>query len=90
MNIELKSQTLADLEKLLEFRMPYGKYKGRFLADLPGPYLNWFARQGFPAGEIGRLLALAHEVDHNGLGELLNPLRKKKRPGLILSWPKHH
>lgn len=57
--------------------MPYGKYKGRLLADLPGNYLNWMARQGFPPGELGQLLALMHEIDHNGLTSLLDPLRKK-------------
>ncbi|WP_137919722.1 DUF3820 family protein [Hydrogenophaga sp. 2FB] len=65
-----------DLERLLTVEMPYGKYKGRCIADLPGNYLNWFARKGFPPGEIGRLLALMHEIDHNGLGELLTPLRR--------------
>lgn len=67
----------AELERLLTVEMPYGKYKGRLIADLPGNYLNWFAREGFPSGEIGRLLALMHEIDHNGLGELLTPLRRK-------------
>jgi hypothetical protein len=56
--------------------MPYGKYKGRLIADLPGNYLNWFARKGFPPGEIGLLLALMQELDHNGLSGLLAPLRK--------------
>ena len=56
--------------------MPYGKYKGRLIADLPGHYLNWFAREGFPRGELGKLLALLHELDHNGLRSLLDPLRK--------------
>lgn len=65
-----------DLERLLKVRMPYGKYKDRLIADLPGPYLNWFAREGFPAGDLGRLLALMHEIDHNGLGALLEPLRR--------------
>lgn len=65
-----------DLEKLLTFTMPYGKYKGRVIADLPGNYLNWFAREGFPPGEIGRLLRLMQEIDHNGLSPLLDPLRK--------------
>jgi uncharacterized protein (DUF3820 family) len=65
-----------DLELLVTRTMPYGKYKGRLIADLPGHYLNWFAREGFPRGEIGRLLALMQELDHNGLGALLNPLRK--------------
>lgn len=57
--------------------MPYGKHKGRLIADLPGNYLNWFAREGFPAGEIGQLLALMHELDHNGLSSLLDPLRQR-------------
>jgi uncharacterized protein (DUF3820 family) len=64
-------------------QMPYGKYKGRLLADLPGNYLNWFAREVFPPGDLGRLLALMHEIDHNGLAALLAPLRAGavKRPG---------
>jgi len=65
-----------DLERLLTREMPYGKYKGRVLAELPGHYLNWFAREGFPKGELGRLLALMHELDHNGLRPLLDPLRR--------------
>ena len=63
------------LQRLLTFAMPFGKYKGRMIADLPGNYLNWFAREGFPKGELGRLLALMHEIDHNGLSDLLRPLR---------------
>lgn len=66
------------LELLVTREMPYGKYKGRLIADLPGQYLNWFAREGFPSGELGSLLALMHEIDHNGLSELLDPLRKRK------------
>ncbi len=65
------------LERLLTREMPYGKYKGRVIADLPGHYLAWFARQGFPSGEIGQLLALMHELDHNNLTGLLEPLRKR-------------
>lgn len=68
-----------DLQRLLSTAMPYGKYKGRMIADLPGQYLNWFAREGFPKGEIGRLLALMQEIDHNGLSDLLTPLRKNAR-----------
>jgi uncharacterized protein len=64
------------LEKLLTLKMPFGKYEGRVLADLPGNYLNWFAREGFPKGELGRLLALMQTIDHNGLRHLLNPLRR--------------
>jgi uncharacterized protein (DUF3820 family) len=68
---------IPDLERLVTLTMPFGKYEGRLIADLPGHYLNWFAREGFPQGEIGRLLALMHEIDHNGLRELLEPLRKR-------------
>lgn len=67
----------AQLELLLMREMPFGKYKGRVIADLPGHYLNWFARESFPPGEIGRLLALMHELDHNGLTALLDPLRRR-------------
>jgi uncharacterized protein (DUF3820 family) len=65
------------LPKLLTTRMPFGKYEGRVIADLPGNYLNWFAREGFPKGEVGRLLALMQTIDHNGLKHLLNPLRQQ-------------
>ncbi|ALO37091.1 DUF3820 family protein [Alcaligenes faecalis] len=68
-----------DLLALLNTTMPYGKYKGRLLADLPGHYLNWFAREGFPSGRLGQLLALMHELDHNGLKSLLDPLRPRSR-----------
>ena len=68
--------TPENLLLLVSRVMPYGKYKGRVIADLPGHYLNWFAREGFPRGELGTLLALMHELDHNGLKSLLDPLRK--------------
>ncbi|WP_043529684.1 DUF3820 family protein [Litchfieldella xinjiangensis] len=66
-----------DLKKLVTLKMPFGKFEGRLIADLPGPYLNWFAREGFPKGEIGQLLHLMHEIDHNGLSALLDPLRQR-------------
>jgi uncharacterized protein (DUF3820 family) len=65
------------LQRLLTVEMPYGKHKGCLIADLPGNYLNWFAREGFPSGDLGRLLALMHEIDHNGLSGLLTPLRRQ-------------
>ena len=64
-----------DLIRLLTLDMPYGKYKGRKIADLPGHYLGWFAREGFPKGDLGQLLALMYELDHNNLRSLLDPLR---------------
>ena len=66
-----------DLQRLVTLPMPYGKYKGRVIADLPGNYLNWFAREGFPKGDLGRLLALMQTIDSNGLSALLTPLRQR-------------
>ena len=67
-----------DLERLVTREMPFGKHKGCLIADLPGNYLTWFAREGFPQGEIGRLLALMHEIAHNGLKGLVAPLRRQR------------
>ena len=71
------------LQRLVTTEMPYGKHKGTLLADLPGNYLNWFAREGFPKGELGQLLALMHEIDHNGLSSLLYPLRGNAKNAAI-------
>lgn len=71
--VELQPELLL---KLVSVKMPFGKYEGRVLADLPGHYLNWFAREGFPKCELGRLLALMQTIDHNGLKHLLTPLRR--------------
>ncbi len=64
------------LEKLVSWKMPFGKHAGAFLADLPGSYLAWFAREGFPDGEIGQLLELMHTIDHNDLRGLLDPIKQ--------------
>lgn len=74
-----KPMQADDLQRLLTLKMPYGKYEGRYIADLPGHYLGWFAREGFPKGEMGRLLELMYEIDHNDLRELLNPLRQSTK-----------
>ena len=68
-----------DLMLLVTREMPFGKYKGRIIADLPGNYLRWFAREGVAKGEIGRLLVLMNEIDHNGLNDLLKPLRSARK-----------
>lgn len=75
--IDQSAMKPEDLERLVTQTMPYGKYKGRVIADLPGNYLNWFARVGFPPGDLGQLLALMQEIDHNGLSALLDPLRRR-------------
>jgi uncharacterized protein (DUF3820 family) len=63
------------LLKLAKTRMPFGRYKGRLLIDLPKPYVIWFANRGFPEGELGRMLKILYEVKMNGLEYLLKPLR---------------
>ena len=67
------------LSRLVTTEMPYGKHKGRVIADLPGNSLAWFAREGFPRGDLGRRLALMHEIDRNGLRELLAPLKGARK-----------
>jgi uncharacterized protein len=62
--------------ELASTSMPYGRYKGRLLCDLPEPYLVWLHRQGFTTGRIGMLLATLLEIKVNGLEYLLRPLRK--------------
>ena len=63
------------LLQLVQIRMPFGKYKGILICDLPDAYLEWFARKGFPAGKLGMLLTTMHEISSNGLRYLLQPLR---------------
>jgi len=65
----------AVLLKLAKTRMPFGRYKGRLLIDLPEPYVIWFAKKGFPEGELGRMLKILYEVKMNGLEYLFKPLR---------------
>jgi len=73
-------QPLPDAEELLalaSMRMPFGKYQGRLLIDLPEPYVVWFAQKGFPEGKLGRMLQAVHEIKVNGLEYLFEPLRQK-------------
>jgi uncharacterized protein (DUF3820 family) len=62
------------LIKLANARMPFGKYSGRLLIDLPEAYVVWFARKGYPEGEIGELLANLYAIKENGLESVLRPL----------------
>ena len=65
-----------DLITLAKMPMPFGKYKGRVLIDLPEEYLLWFAKKGFPEGNLGRLLQLALEIRINGMEKVLQPLKR--------------
>ncbi|MFM9155473.1 MAG: DUF3820 family protein [Polynucleobacter victoriensis] len=67
--------TPDSLKKLVSMKMPFGKHAGKLLCELPANYLAWFAREGFPKGEIGELLQLMHENNHNNLRDLLKPLQ---------------
>ena len=67
---------MDDLTELANTRMPFGKYRDRYLADLPETYLVWFSRKGFPEGKLGRMLASMLEIKVNGLEKLLVPLRR--------------
>ena len=61
---------------LVKMRMPFGKYEGRILCDLPVSYLEWFANKGFPKGKLGMLLQTLYEIKLNGLEGLLQPLKE--------------
>ena len=65
-------QALLELSRM---RMPFGKYAGRRLIDLPEPYVVWFAQQGFPEGKLGMMLRSVYEIKVNGLEFLFDPLR---------------
>ena len=65
-------QVLMDI---IEMRMPFGKYKGRALADLPEPYLVWFSQKGFPKGKLGQLLETVYVMKLNGLNHIIAELK---------------
>jgi len=71
----LDAMNPQQLVKLANMKMPFGKYQGRVLMDLPEEYLLWFSKKEFPKGELGQLMALMLELQVNGLEELLQPLR---------------
>jgi hypothetical protein len=68
-----------DLVKIARWHMPFGKYKGQLLLDLPEAYLLWFVDRGFPQGELGRLMQLSLEIKINGVEDLLDPFRPAQR-----------
>lgn len=66
------------LNKLIEAEMPFGKYKGRKITSLPVTYLEWFSREGFPAGNLGQFLATMYEIKINGLDDIIWKLKAQK------------
>jgi hypothetical protein len=77
--MKFTEQQQKDFLKALQQEMPFGKYQGRKLIDLPGHYLAWFNRQGFPQNKLGQQLALVFELDHNGLLPSLRQQLRKLR-----------
>ena len=63
--------------KMIQARMPFGKYQGRKLIDLPEGYLVWFSNKGFPEGALGEMLKSIYEIKLNGLEHLWYPVRKR-------------
>ena len=79
MVINKKMKIEPDKKKLIElahYRMPYGKYKGRYLVDIPEPYYTWFHQKGFPEGKLGTLLSAMHEIKVNGLESIIKKIQK--------------
>lgn len=68
----------AILLELVKMQMPFGKYKGVILCNLPVSYLEWFQKKGFPEGKLGMLLSTIYEIKLNGLEFLLDPIKKMK------------
>ena len=66
------------LFQLVQTRMPFGKYQGTYLSDLPVSYLEWFEQKGFPEGKLGIQLQTIYEIKLNGLEYLLDPLKKTR------------
>lgn len=67
------------LKELITYRMPFGKYKGQLIIDLPVSYLEWFEREGLPAGKLGVMLNTMYEIRLNDLMFLIDGLKKMKR-----------
>lgn len=65
------------LKKLIKTKMPYGKYKGLYLVDLPEPYIVWYHSKGFPSGQLGKMLSTVYEIKLNGLEDMISELRTR-------------
>ncbi len=65
------------LIELAHYRMPFGKYKGKYLVDIPESYYVWFRQKGFPDGKLGKLLAEMHEIKINGLEPIIKKVQRQ-------------
>jgi len=72
--IEFDSSKLIELAK---YKMPFGKYKGEFLIDIPEYYYTWFRQKGFPKGKLGDMMQQMHDIKINGLEELIYTIKKE-------------
>ena len=68
------------LKDLVKMKMPFGKYKGQIICELPVSYLEWFDTKGFPSGKLGMLMQTMLVIKQNGLESLLKPLKQNLRP----------
>ena len=69
--MDQNQQFLIDLAKM---KMPFGKYKGTFLIDLPEHYIVWYKNKGFPKGKLGQQMHLVYELQLNGLENLIRKI----------------
>jgi uncharacterized protein (DUF3820 family) len=75
-NLKPLDQNQKQLIKLAHTKMPFGKYEGWFLIDIPEYYIVWYSNKGFPKGELGEQLKLIYELKLNGLEELIRNIKK--------------
>ncbi|NDV44941.1 DUF3820 family protein [Flagellimonas sediminis] len=74
--MEIKPDS-KELLELAHYKMPFGKYKGRYLVDLPLPYLVWFQQKGYPEGKLGKFLNIMLTIKDNSLEPMIRKLQKE-------------
>jgi uncharacterized protein (DUF3820 family) len=79
--VEFEKSETDSLRRLAEAKMPFGKYAGRYLSDIPEPYFIWFATKGYPPGDLGEMMKAVFEIKVNGLEYLLRRVRNLESGG---------